>query len=128
MNPERARNRRPLPPGLLAVRPSPVTSPLFHLPQHPDEHCPEGRTVALWRVARGAPTQYVRAMLAKVHYPGPNGEDRAFDAEVPEPPPRTHVFTNPVDGTEVRATLEEHQDAMDPGGGVAIYGAESDSP
>jgi hypothetical protein len=64
-------------------------------------------------------------MHAKVHYPGPDGEDRSFDAEVPEPPPRTHVFTNPVDGTEVRATLEEHQDAMEPGGGVAVYGAES---
>jgi hypothetical protein len=70
----------------------------------------------------------VASMLAKVHYPGPGDEDRSFDAEVPEPPPRTHVFTNPVDGTEVHATLEEHQDAMQPGGGVAIYGAESDSP
>jgi hypothetical protein len=67
-------------------------------------------------------------MLAKVHYPGPDGADRSFDAEVPEPPPRTHVFTNPVDGTEVRATFEEHQDAMQPGGGVAIYGAEPGSP
>ena len=66
-------------------------------------------------------------MRAKVHYPGPDGEDRSFDAEVPEPPPRTHVFTNPDDGTQVRATLEEHEDAMQPGGGVAIYGAESGS-
>jgi hypothetical protein len=65
-------------------------------------------------------------MLAKVHYPGPEGEDWSFDAEVPEPPPRIHVFTNPVDGTEVRATLEEHHDAMQPGGGVAIYGANPD--
>ena len=39
-------------------------------------------------------------------YAGPDGEVRSFDADVPEPPPRTHVFTNPVDGTEVRATLE----------------------
>ena len=69
----------------------------------------------------------VTFMLAKVNYPGPDGEVRSFDADVPEPPPRTHVFTNPIDGTEVRATLEEHQDAMQPGGGVAIYGAESDT-
>jgi hypothetical protein len=68
--------------------------------------------------------QYGRGVLAKVHYPGPDGEVRSFDAEVPEPPPPTHVFTNPADGTQVRATLEEHQDAMQPGGGVAIYGAE----
>lgn len=63
-------------------------------------------------------------MRASVHYPGPDGEDRSFEADVPEPPPQTHVFTNPVDGTQVRATLEEHRDAMQPGGGVAIYGAE----
>ncbi len=70
----------------------------------------------------------VASMLAKVHYPGPDGEDRSFDAEVPQPPPRTHVFTNPVDGTEVRVRLEQVENAMQPGGGVAIYGAEPDSP
>ena len=90
--------------------------------------CPgSGFGTALELLSRSRPST-VASMLAKVHYPGPDGADRSFDAEVPEPPPRTHVFTNPVDGTEVRATFEEHQDAMQPGGGVAIYGAEPGSP
>ena len=65
-------------------------------------------------------------MMAKVHYPGPEGEDRSFDAEVPDPAPRTHTFVNPADGSEVSATLEQVEDAMQPGGGVAIYGANPD--
>ena len=106
--------------------------PSSGLPQHPDEHRPQ-RPVLLAvdeapELLRQSGPSTVGSMNAKVHYPGPDGEDRSFDAEVPEPPPRTHVFTNPVDGTEVRATFEEHQDAMQPGGGVAIYGAEPDSP
>ena len=105
-----------------------LASPLG-LPQHANEHRPE-RPILLAvdeapELLRQSGPSTVASMHAKVHYPGPDGEDRSFDAEVPEPPPRTHVFTNPVDGTEVRATLEEHQDAMEPGGGVAIYGAES---
>jgi hypothetical protein len=80
----------------------------------------------LWRFAEALRSQYVRAMLAKVHYPGPEGEDRSFDAEVPDPAPRTHTFVNPADGSEVSATLEQVEDAMQPGGGVAIYGANPD--
>lgn len=71
--------------------------------------------------------RYGRAMRAKVHYPGPSGEDRSFDAEVPEPPPRTHTFVNPADGSEVAARLEQVEDEVQPDGGVAIYGADPTS-
>jgi hypothetical protein len=67
-------------------------------------------------------------MLAKVFYPGPGGEAKIVRRRMPEPPPRTYVFKNPVDGTDVRATLEKVEDSMQPGGGLAFYGAQPDSP
>lgn len=56
-------------------------------------------------------------MLAKVQYPGPEGENEQFDAEVPEPPPPSHIFTNPDDGTEIQAILVKSDDL------IAIYRA-----
>lgn len=60
----------------------------------------------------------VVTVLVKVQYPGPDGTNESFDAEVPDPPPRNWTFKHPVDGSDLPATLVNDQ------GSHAIYRAD----
>jgi hypothetical protein len=56
-------------------------------------------------------------MLAKVQYPGPQGESLQFDAEVPDPPPALFTFRHPEDGRPLECVLVKvERFGLSPGG------------
>lgn len=65
-------------------------------------------------------------MLAKVQYPGPSGEPKQFNAEVPDSTPTRYTFRSPEDGTPIEAELVNATGSLQPAGGVAIYRAVED--
>jgi hypothetical protein len=74
-----------------------------------------------WSIAREGRGRYGRLMFAKVQLAGPYGTVHEFDAQVPEPPPEIHAFTNPDDGTRIEALLVGLEPSLQLDGRVAMY-------
>jgi hypothetical protein len=60
-------------------------------------------------------------MFAKVQLAGPYGTVSEFDAQVPEPPPDVHAFTNPNDGARIEAQLVGLEPSRQRDGRLALY-------
>jgi hypothetical protein len=60
-------------------------------------------------------------MFAKVQVAGLSGMVHEFDAQVPEPPPDIHTFTNPDDGARVEAQLVSLEPSVQREGRLALY-------